>query len=176
MREAEYIAQKGLSNLPGSVNKLVRVHGYITAKDRDAAPPPEHLPPDIHSAFVEGATCLAVNCNNAAGTMFRLCVDRATRALLPAEDVDGLNSKIRRNLGFRLPWLIDTGRLPEGLRDLSTCIKDDGNDGAHDGTLAKQDAEDLFDFTFALLERLFTEPARLRIANERRLARRERPN
>ena len=176
-REAEYISQKGLSNLPGSINKIVRIQGYVTAKDRDATPPPEHLPPDIHAAFVEGATCLAVNCYNAAGTMFRLCVDKATRALLPPEDAGGLNAKIRRNLGLRLPWLIDAGLLPGALRELSSCIKDDGNDGAHDGSLAKQDAEDLLDFTFVLLERLFTEPARLRIANERRLARREKgPN
>jgi hypothetical protein len=105
--------------------------------------------------------------------MFRLCVDKATRAMLPKEDLHGLNAKIRRNLGLRLPWLLDNHVLPEALRDLSTCIKDDGNDGAHDGSLSKEDAEDVLDFTFALLERLYTEPARLRTANERRIARRE---
>jgi hypothetical protein len=93
--------------------------------------------------------------------------------MLPGEDIHGLNSKIRRNLGLRLPWLLDNGVLPEALRELSACIKDDGNDGAHEGSLSEQDAEDLLDFTFSLLERLYTEPARIRIANERRLARRE---
>jgi hypothetical protein len=60
------------------------------------------------------------------------------------------------------------------VREISTCIREDGNDGAHQGTLTKEDAEDLLDFTTALLERLFTEPRRLEIAQERRKERRER--
>ena len=46
------------------------------------------------------------------------------------------------------------GLLPEAIRDLSTCIQEDGNDGAHAGTLEKPDAEDLLDFTTTLLQRL----------------------
>ncbi len=84
----------------------------------------------------------------------------------------GLNRATRRNLGLRLPWLFDNGSLPEGLRQLSTCVKEDGNDGAHAGTLTTKDAEDLLDFTTVLLERLYTEPERLRLAVERRLQRR----
>jgi hypothetical protein len=56
--------------------------------------------------------------------------------------------------------------LPEALRDLSSCVKEDGNDGAHAGTLTKEDAEDLLDFTTALLERLYTEPKQLALAAE----------
>jgi hypothetical protein len=104
--------------------------------------------------------------------MFRLCVDIATKSLFPATDEKGLNSKIRRNLGLRLPLLFDNGLLPESLKELSTCIKEDGNDGAHVGNLTKSDAEDLLDFTTALLERMYTEPARLRLAKERRDSRR----
>ena len=59
----------------------------------------------------------------------------------------------RRDLGLRLPWLFGKGLLPEALKELSTCIKEDGNDGAHAGTLQKTDAEDLLDFTTALLQR-----------------------
>jgi Domain of unknown function (DUF4145) len=72
-----------------------------------------------------------------------------------------------------LQWLFERGYLPSDLRELSTCIREDGNDGAHAGTLTKQDAEDLLDFTRALLERLYTEPQRLRLAEERRRMRRE---
>ena len=104
--------------------------------------------------------------------MFRLCLDLATRSLLPKEDVPGLNAKTRRNLGLRLPWLFDAGLLPESFRELSTCIKDDGNDGAHVGSLNESDADDLLDFTVAMLERMYTEPERLRLARERREARR----
>ena len=116
--------------------------------------------------------CLAVRCYNAAGTMFRLCVDLATRSLLPHGEITGLNPKKRRDLGLRLPWLFANNHLPAALHDLSTCIKDDGNDGAHSGTLGKDDAEDLLDFTTALLERLYTEPEVLKLAKERREARR----
>jgi hypothetical protein len=73
---------------------------------------------------------------------------------------------------LRLPWLFNNGKLPESLRKLSTAIKEDGNDGAHQGTLTKEDAEDLLDFTTKLLERVFTEPEQLRIAEERRAQRR----
>ena len=123
--------------------------------------------------FNEGATCLAVGCYNAAGTMFRLTIDLVTRDMLPDEDVEGLNRRVRRNLGLRLPWLFDNGRLPEALREISSCVREDGNDGAHAGTLTRQDAEDLLDFSRILLERIFTEPERLRLAQERRRQRRE---
>ena len=106
--------------------------------------------------------------------MFRLCVDLVTKSMLPAEDAPalGLNARTRRDLGLRIPWLFESGRLPEALKDLSSCIKDDGNDGAHAGNLSEADVADLLDFSAALLERIYTEPERLRLAKERREARR----
>jgi hypothetical protein len=160
-----------LSDIPGSVNGYVNKEGFISLKDMGAIKPPEHLPEDINKIFSEGAVCMAVQCFNAAGTMFRLCIDLATRSMIPKEDVDGLNNKTRRDLGLRLPWLFNNGKLPEGLKELSECIKDDGNDGAHQGNLTEREAEDLLDFTFAMLERLYTEPERLKLAKERRTAR-----
>lgn len=171
IEEGKYINKNGLSNISGSVNSLVRVQGHVSQKDRTPTEPPEFLPAEIQSAFTEGATCLAVGCFNASATMFRLCVDLATKARLP-EETQEPNSKIRRNLGLRLQWLFNNTLLPEELRELSSCIKEDGNDGAHEGTLKKEDAEDLLDFTIALLERLYTEPERLRLAKERRDQRR----
>jgi hypothetical protein len=106
--------------------------------------------------------------------MFRLCVDLATRPLLPDEEPT-LNRKTRRDLGLRLPWMFDKGLLPSDLRSLSTCVKEDGNDGAHAGNLGKPDAEDLLDFAYAFLERLYTEPKRLELAQERREKRRKTP-
>lgn len=168
----EIIQKTGLSKVGIAVNNLVNIESFISLKDCAAIEPPEHLPDAIKSAFSEGARCLSVACFNAAGTMFRLCVDIATRALLPKEEEPGLNNKTRRDLGLRLPWLFERGLLPVALRELSSCIKEDGNDGAHAGSLGKSEAEDLLDFTTALLERLYTEPERLRIAKERRDARR----
>jgi hypothetical protein len=168
----KYVHKVGLLKIDGAVNKYLDVEGYISLKDKAAVRPPEHLPKEIEAAFKEAATCLAVGCYNAAGTMFRLCIDLATRSMLPAQDTPGLTAKVRRDLGLRLPWLFDNGHLPEALRGLSSCIKDDGNDGAHAGTLTRAEAEDLLDFSTALLERLYTEPERLRLAEERRALRR----
>jgi hypothetical protein len=170
--EKESVHENGLVKQVGAVNRFMDIEGTISRKDSASIEPPAYLPAQIDAAFREGATCLAVECFNAAGTMFRLGVDIATRNLLPAGEADGLNAKVRRDLGLRLPWLFANNHLPAALHDLSTCIKEDGNDGAHAGTLSKADAEDLLDFTVALLERLYTEPEQLRRAKLRRDARR----
>ncbi|PHV02786.1 DUF4145 domain-containing protein [Iodobacter sp. BJB302] len=166
------ISKYGLLKITNAVNHYMIVKDFISLKDTAAIAPPEHIPKDIEAAFNEGAKCLAIGCYNAAATMFRLCIDIGTKDLLPEDHVDGLNSKIRRNLGLRLPWLFDSKRLDESLRDLSMAVKEDGNDGAHEGTLSEHDAEDIVDFTIALLNRIYTEPERLRIATERRKTRR----
>jgi hypothetical protein len=109
--------------------------------------------------------------------MFRLCVDLTTRPLLPAQEDSTTpqpNSKQRRDLGLRLVWLFDHGKLPSDLRELAKCVREDANDAAHVGNLTKEDAEDLLDFTTALLERLITEPKKLELAEARRKARRAR--
>ncbi len=82
------------------------------------------------------------------------------------------NEKTRRDLGLRLAWMFDNGILQPTLRELAKCIREDANDGAHVGSLTKQDGEDLLDFTIALLERLITEPKKLELAEARRKARR----
>lgn len=105
--------------------------------------------------------------------MYRLCVDLASRQLLPAEsDPDSPPARVRRSLGLRLEWLFKNKIVDASLEDLSHCIKEDGNDGAHEGNLTKADLEDLQDFTFAFLTRFYTEPERLRQAMARRAGRR----
>lgn len=167
------LIDRGLPNIESAVNDLVDVERYIGIQDNNTELPPEYLPEDINNIFKEGAACMAIGCYNAAATMFRLCLDLATKSVLP-EEAEGLNGRVKRNLGLRLPWLFDNQILPESLRDLSSCIKDDGNDGAHEGILSKEDAADIMDFTFILLERLYTEPKRLEIAALRRAERRTR--
>jgi len=170
--DKEIVHENGLVKLKGAVNRLMRIEGLISKKDEATVHPPAHLPVPVEAAFREGATCLAVGCYNAAGTMFRLCVDLATRSLLPEGEIEGLNARVRRDLGLRFPWLFANDLLPAALHALSSCIKDDGNDGAHAGTLGKEDAEDMLDFTTALLERIYTEPENLRLAQVRRATRR----
>ena len=170
--DSSEIIQKGLANIPVAVNQLMDVEGHISLKDIATEQPPEHLPENIDAAFREGAACMAIGCINAAGTMFRLCLDLATRTMLPEGDTGGLNARTRRDLGLRLPWLFDNSVLPESLREFSDCIKEDGNDGAHKGTLSEEDAGDIFDFTYIMLERIYTEPKRIELAKERRASRR----
>ena len=150
--------------------------GYVSIKDVAAEVPPEHLPSNIDSVFREAVTCKSVGCFNAAATMFRLCLDLATREKLPTVTAGAEvtpNYRTRRDLGLRLPWLFDNNLLPEDLRDLSHAVKEDGNDGAHSGTMTGEDVDDLLDFTTSLLERIYTEPARVKLAKERREARRQ---
>jgi len=176
-RDEPLFANSGaLMQLDRSLNEFVEILSYVSLRDMITENSPEHVPDSIQAVFKEWATCLAVQCWNAAGTMFRMCVDLATRPMLPTGEADGLNAKTRRDLGLRLQWLFQHEYIPAGLRELSTCVREDGNDGAHAGTLTKEDAEDLLDFTRALLERLYTEPERLRLAKQRRKARREVPS
>ena len=167
------LINKGITKLPDAINKYLTVEDYISLKNISQEKPPEHVPTEIEEVFKEGAACMSINCFNAAGTMFRLCLDMATENKLPSENENGLNNKIRRSLGLRLEWLFDKNILPESLKELASCIKDDGNDGAHKGILIKEEAEDLLDFTFIMLERLYTEPKRIEIATERRQKRHE---
>jgi uncharacterized protein DUF4145 len=162
-----------------SLNGLFRIEYSVSLRHESTVLPPDHLPEEIRKAFVEGATCLAVQCYNAAATMFRLCIDLATRPLLPEAGIDGVkqpNYKQRRDLGLRLQWLFDNSRLDPSLKELASCIREDGNDGAHTGNLIKEDAEDILDFTTRLLERLVTEPERLKQAEARRVGRRQKTN
>jgi hypothetical protein len=157
----------------GSLNQYYDVEGFICLKDMGAQSAPEHVPQPIANAFHEATSSVVTGCPNAAAAMFRLAIDLATRPLLPADENSGRpNAKVCRDLGLRLPWLLEKGLLPRELQDLSRCIREDGNDGAHAGTLTLEDALDLQDFTTALLERMFTEPARLKAAAERREKRR----
>jgi len=165
----------GLISSDGTLNNLFSVLSYVSVKDNLAARPPEHIPTDIEAAFKEGATCLSVKCHNAAAAMFRLCIDLATKPLLPDRTAEGTNQpneKQRRDLGLRLQWLFAHQLLPPTLEELASCIREDGNDGAHAGTITEAEAGDLLDFTTTLLERLFTEPKKLELAQERRAARR----
>jgi hypothetical protein len=171
-----FYAPSGLVDFKGSLNPFFEIDRFISLRDNVVHMPPEHLPDDVQNAFMEGAACISIACNNAAAAMFRLCLDIVTRPLLPEADDASRpqpNRRQRRDLGLRLPWLFEEKLLPDDLQELSTCIREDGNDGAHVGNLSKEDAEDVLDFTRVLLERLFTQPNKLALAKERRDKRRE---
>ncbi|ATE67123.1 DUF4145 domain-containing protein [Rhizorhabdus dicambivorans] len=110
--------------------------------------------------------------------MFRLCVDLATKGFLPEREEDIAappNRNEREKLAFRLQWLFRHHLIPADLEELAACIREDGNDGAHEGNLTQAEAEDLLDFTIVLLERIYTEPGRVAAARQRRLERHNPP-
>jgi hypothetical protein len=173
IQDRDFLDQHSPLEFRESLNLHFDVDRWISLRDRPTEKAPEYVPEAVKAAFEEGAACLSIKCFNAAGAMFRMCLDLATRPMLPKEEVEGLNARIRRDLGLRLPWMFDHGKLPEALRELSHCIREDGNDAAHAGNLTQHDAEDLIDFARVLLERLYTEPERLRLAQQRREKRRD---
>ncbi|ENV96620.1 DUF4145 domain-containing protein [Acinetobacter bereziniae] len=135
--------------------------------------PPEYIPSDIEKIFNEAAKCFAIGCFNASGAMFRLCLDITTKHILFQNQNLSPSANDNKSIHSRLNWIFTKNILPRDLEDLSRGIKDDGNDAAHDGTLTKDDAADLLDFTYILLERVYTEPARVQNAQQRRMARRQ---
>ena len=161
-----------LARLSVSLNDIVSFERVITLRDNHNYVVPEHLPAGVGAIVEEGNSCLASQCFNAAGAMYRLALDLSTKKLLLVEG-EGPPAKARWSLGFRMEWLFDNGKIPSDLRSLATCLQQDGNDGAHEGTLTKADAEDLQDFCFELLRRLFTQPEKLRLADIRRVERRK---
>jgi Domain of unknown function (DUF4145) len=171
-QDGEFLKGNAPTHFTDSLNPHFEVDSFVCIREMGIEPPPEHVPGPIALAFREGAASVVIGCWNAAGAMFRLAVDLTTRPMLPKEDVPGLNKKVRRDLGLRLPWLFANGILPKELEGLSSCIREDGNDGVHAGSLTREASQDLQDFTIALLERIFTEPERVRLAEERRAKRR----
>lgn len=148
--------------------------GNVSIADLAYSSAPQSLPTNIQAAFEEGTRCLAIGCYNAAGGMFRLCLDLATKELLASSHcVNSPNKQLKRNLAPRLRWLFDEKVLPLDLKELSSAVKENGDDGAHEGSLTSEDAEDLYDFSYALLDRLYAEPAKLAAMADRKRLRRE---
>ncbi|MBQ9353657.1 DUF4145 domain-containing protein [Phyllobacterium sp.] len=161
-----------LTAFGGYINDIVDYEGYVNLSDLAQQQPPEHLPADIIIAFQEAATCQSVQCWNASSAMYRACLDLATKPLMPPEGEEP-NRNIRRSLGLRLKWLFENGRMAKSLEELSHCIQQDGNDGVHDVNLTQAVVDDIADFTVEVLQTLYTVPARLRLAQERREQRRQ---
>lgn len=135
--------------------------------------PPEHVPEEIKNIFIEASKCLSLSCFNATAAMFRLCLDRVTKEIVNQNIELSPTQNDKKSIHNRLTWIFDKNILNRDLEELSRCIKDDGNDGAHDGNIGKDEAEDLFDFTYEFLETVYTKPARVRNATERRQLRRQ---
>jgi hypothetical protein len=154
-----------------SLNNYFNIERYVSVLDENIHEGPKYLPGDIETICREAATCISARCWNAAGAMFRLAIDRATQNLIPTEGQQP-NKFEREKLGPRIKWLFEHKYIPDDLNQLATTIQQDGNDAAHIGNITEVEALDLMDFTYALFERLYTQPEKIRLAEARRIARR----
>ena len=86
------------------------------------------------------------------------------------EDLQGRNPPkyTKDNLARRIKWLFDEKQLTQSLKELSTNIRLDGNDAAHEANLKKDDVEAMNDFTTLLLEEIYTNPKKIELAEDRR--------
>ncbi len=155
-------------DIKGSLNGMFDIEGIVRICDNVAVPSPKFITRDIGKAFREGTDCLSIRCWNAACAMFRACLDLATKDMLPEDNVEGLTAEHRGKLAPRIKWLHAAGVLPDDLKDLAECIKDDGNEGVHEVILTKEDAMEVFNFTVMLLEYVYTAPAMRKDAKKKR--------
>ena len=168
MRPTDYVLSLGGAVEPPTRSSYgYEVLQYVPIRDSRPTRPPEHLTAEVKAVFEEAAQCRAVGCPNAAGAMFRLCLELAVRELLPKQE------DWKKRLAEKLKQLFAEGKLPKDIEPLSSDIREDGNDAAHHGTLDAGAAEDMEDLTVEVLRRAFTETGRAKAAQARRDRRRQ---
>lgn len=176
LRETRTHQEGPMSQLGQYVNWAYRLDQWVfEIPNRRTCP--DHVPEPIVRIFNEAATCSAIGAWDAAGTMFRKVLDSATRTITPAPDSNieprPSNWKTYKDLRLRLDWLFERGLLSPALKDLSSCIHEDGNDAAHDLTgITEVEAADLGDFCERVLEALYTVPGQIEENRRRRQERR----
>ena len=150
-----------------SLNNILKDTEVVTIYPRAFAIP-AHIPPEINKPFHEALICQAIQAYNAAGCMLRTTVDLVTKKML--EDLQGRNppKNTKDNLARRIEWLFDEKQLTQSLKELSTNIRLDGNDAAHEANLKKDDVAAMNDFTTLLLEEIYTNPKKIELAEDRR--------
>ncbi len=158
---------ENVMNITDSLNRYFKIYDFIRLREDAPQPPPEFIPDNIRAVFEEGATSLSTKCWNAAGGMFRLCLDLTTKDMISKEKPEVLSKDVKNKLAPRIDWLFKEKKLPEDLKDIANIIRQDGNDGAHDGTLEEYDALNLLEFTVELLEDIYKKKKKKEIANKR---------
>ena len=162
---------KNIDDFQIKFDHLIAIASFVTLQKSISRSTPDGLPDHIDSRFREALICMEHGCNNAAASTFRTCIDLATRSLLPAEQVDGLSEKARRDLRLRLNWLIKNGQISKKLEALAECIREDGNEAVHLATLDENDVNEIYDFAYFFLEEMYAIQFRLDRARARRSAR-----
>lgn len=130
-----------------------------------AGPTPAATPQPAANFYHQGITALGHGLNDAAGCMFRKCLEAATRSdeltrMIPEGEREEYG---RKWLKARLTKLKEIHAIPPALADLVDVIKDEGDAAVHENQLYdKASAEALQGFTETFLEQMFTLPAQIK--------------
>lgn len=128
---------------------------------------PEHVPEDIKVKFDEAAQCHANDCIVASSMMLRLCLETIIKDLLKT------NQEPEKKLSDGIKILSEKNLISKRIQDFANEIRFDGNYAAHEGKMDQENLQDLFDFTIALLEDVYTQPKKLELSRERRAQRKK---
>ena len=120
-----------------------------------AKPTPADVPEPASRFYEQGSRALADGLYDAAGAMFRKCLEPVTRTDQLIQKVPEAEREkfLRSWLKTRITKLKDLHAIPPALGDLVDVIKDEGDAAVHDDALYDKDsAESLQGFTEAFLE------------------------
>ncbi len=126
---------------------LVRQYDFDEGPADRLWPPIRHrlwgLQPRVQRAVDEAARCLGAGAYVATATMCRRALETLCRQYYP--DI--------RNLAWALTQLRSDGIIDGQLAEWAQALRESGNLAAHDGEadISEEDAEDLLDFTEAIL-------------------------
>jgi hypothetical protein len=128
-------------------------------------PTPAHTPNPAASFYEQGASAMANGLYDAAGAMFRKCLESVTRSdkLLEEFVPENQRAEFRKKwLKARIKVLKELHAIPPALASLVDVIKDEGDEAVHEDELYdKESAEALQRFTATFLEQTFTIPEQI---------------
>lgn len=131
---------------------------------KQARPIPSDTPNPAADFYKQAATAFAHGLYDAAGAMFRKCLESTTRTqsilcLIPETDRE---TYLKSWLKARIARLKEIHAIPPALADLVDVIKDEGDSAVHgDSLYDKESAEALHGFTETFLEQIFSIPAQI---------------
>jgi len=117
---------------------------------------PDHISDNVSRCFSQAADNAKRRQMDAAGAMYRKCLDLATKEL------DA--SLAGKNLAPRIDSLHKSGLLTDALKEWAHAIRLDGNDAAHDADeLSQEEVAQLASFTDLFLRYAFTLPKQVEL-------------
>jgi len=127
-------------------------------------PTPPDTPEPAATFYHQAVAALAYGLYDAAGSMFRKCLESVTRSdSLVAHIPPDQHEQFRKSrLKARITKLKEVHAIPPALADLVDVIKEEGNGAVHDDVLYdKESAISLRNFTRTFLEQTFTIPKQI---------------